>query len=155
MDVLEWIEKAKSFNSNSLLNKFTVRIITDEKIIDLQRQQWRAGKDSKGRIIGYYKKSTEEISNGRKIQGDPYDLFDTGDFWQRTYLIGVIRGDNIDFEFNSAGQNKKSLFQTIQFHGEITNPEEIFGLMEFYKSKFIELIEPKFIKELEKYYSNV
>lgn len=155
MDVLDWINKAKSFNSNKFLNGVSMIAIRDEDIIDLQRLQWNnTGTDYKGRVIGFYKKSTEEISGGRKIAGDRYNLKNTGDFWENTFLIAVIKGDDIEFLYNSSGINKDRLFETIQRHGEISNPDDIFGLSEIFKEKMIKYLESIFINQLEKYYSN-
>lgn len=155
MDVLDWIEKANNFNSNEFLNDFSMVIINDENIIDLQRLQWdNEGTDYKGRVIGFYKESTEEITGGRKKAGDPYDLKNTGDFWENTFLVAIIKGDDIEFLYDSSGMNKDKLFETIQFHGEISNPDDIFGLFEPFQEKMIEFLEPIFINQLEKYYSN-
>ena len=155
MDILEWIQAAKKFNIKEMLNSFSFYIIDDEKITDLQRQQWSEGRDSKGRIIGFYKKRTEEITNGKKIAGEPYNLLDSGDFWANAFIIVRINDKDLEFEFNSSGIHKDKLFQTIQFSGEISNPEDIFGLMEPSKEVFVKMIEPKFVEQLEKYYNNV
>lgn len=153
MDVLDWIKKANKFDSNKFLDGFGVEIIQDENVIDIQRQQWGDdGKDSKGSVIGFYKKKTEELSGGRKIAGTPWTLNNTGDFWSRTFLTAAINGKDLLFQFNSTGINKDKLFETIQFHGEITDPDTIFGLYDFYQKPFIKLIEPKFVEQLNNYY---
>lgn len=153
MDVLDWIEKAKNYDSDNFLSDFAMQIIEDEKAIDIQREQWSIdGADIHGHTIGFYKKLTEELTGGRKKAGEPYDLKDTGDFWQRTYLNAVIKGKDLEFEFNSNGINKSALFATIKKHGEIDNPDDIFGLFETYQIPFIGLIEPKFVQQLNNYY---
>lgn len=153
MDVLDWIEKAKNYDSDQFLSDFAMQIIEDEKAIDIQREQWAIeGADVHGHTIGFYKKLTEELTGGRKKAGEPYDLKDTGDFWQKTYLNAVIKGKDLEFEFNSNGINKSALFATIKKHGEIDNPDDIFGLFETYQIPFIGLIEPKFVQQLNNYY---
>lgn len=153
MDVLDWIEKAKNYDSDQFLSDFAMQIIEDEKAIDIQREQWAIdGADVHGRTIGFYKKLTEELTGGRKKAGEPYDLKDTGDFWQKTYLNAVIKGKDLEFEFNSSGINKSALFATIKKHGEIDNPDDVFGLYESYQIPFIGLIEPKFVQQLNNYY---
>ena len=154
MDVLDWISKAKTFSSNEFLNDFSYVVMDNENIVDLQRLQWNEGSDYKGRVIGFYKKSTEELSGGRKIAGEPYDLKNTGDFWEKTFIVAIIKGNDIEFLYDSSGIYKKKLFETIQEHGELINPEDIFGLFEPFKNKMIEFLEPIFINQLEKYYSN-
>lgn len=153
MDVLDWIEKAKNYDSDQFLSDFAMQIIEDEKAIDIQREQWAIdGADIHGHTIGFYKKLTEELTGGRKKAGEPYDLKDTGDFWQKTYLNAVIKGKDLEFEFNSSGINKSALFATIKKHGEIDNPDDVFGLFETYQIPFIGLIEPKFVQQLNNYY---
>lgn len=151
MDILDWIEKAKEFDSDKNLNGFALSIIEDPKAIDLQREQWKEGADYKGDIIGIYKKSTEELSFGRKKAGDPWNLNNTGDFWQNTFLNAVIKGKDLEFDFNSSGINKSELFATIKKHGEIKNPTDIFGL--YNHEPFIKLIEPKYVQQLKDYYN--
>ena len=154
MDVLDWIEKAKDYDTQKQLSEFAVSIIDDQNVIDVQRQQWENdGEDSNGEIIGIYKKSTEELSMGLKRAGDPWNLNNTGDFWQKTYLNAVIKGKDLEFEYDSNGINKKELFATIKKHGEIENPTDIFGLVETYQIPFIKLIKPKFINQLNEYYN--
>lgn len=152
MDILDWIERAKNYDPDQFLSDFAMQIIEDEKAIDLQRQQWGEGADYKGRIIGFYKPATEELSGGIKKAGTPWTLDNTGDFWEKTYLNAVIKGKDLEFEFNSSGINKSALFDTIKKHGEIDNPDDIFGLYETYQIPFIELIEPKFVQQLNNYY---
>lgn len=153
MDVLDWIEKAKSFSPENFLNNFALDIIQDEKSVDLQREQWdQEGKDFKGRIIGLYSSYTEEITGGAKKEGTPWTLRNTGDFWQNTYLNAVIKGDDLEFIYNSSGINKDELFKTIQIYGLISNPEDIFGLYDYYQNIFCKIIEPKFVNQLEKHY---
>lgn len=153
MDILEWIEKAEKFDSDKFLKDFALEIIEDEKVIDVQRQQWQNdGTDYKGRVIGFYKKSTEEMSGGLKKEGTPWTLQNTGDFWQNTFLNAVIKGKDLEFQYNSSGIHKEKLIVTIQKHGEISDPEDIFGLVKYFQEPFIELIEPKFVQQLEKYY---
>ena len=154
MDVLDWIEKAKEYDTQKQLGEFALSIIEDQNAVDIQREQWaKDGEDSKGRIIGIYKKSTEELSGGLKKAGRPWNLNNTGDFWQNTYLNAVIKGKDLEFEYDSNGINKKELFATIKKHGEISNPDDIFGLFETYQIPFIKLIEPKFINQLNEYYN--
>mgnify|MGYP006373653851 CR=1 FL=1 len=132
MDVLDWIEKAKDYDTQKQLSEFAVSIIEDQNAVDIQREPWaKDGEDSKAMIIG----------------------INTGDFWQKTYLNTVIKGKELEFEYDSNGINKKELFATIKKHGEISNPDDIFGLVETYQIPFIKLIQPKFINQLNEYYN--
>lgn len=154
MDVLEWIEKAESFNSVEFLNDFAFDIVEDKKSIESQKEQWKDGLSKKGQEIGFYKKSTEEITGGRKKYGELWNLKDTGDFYQKTYLGTNIqpRKKDILFGFNSNGDHKRRLFKTIREYGLIVDPDDIFGLHDPYMEEFIKLIKPKFVQQLNNHY---
>ena len=57
-------------------------------IIDLirQKQLKEKGEDKTGEIVGFYSYATELITNGRKQEGDPYTLEDTGEFYQSMFI---------------------------------------------------------------------
>lgn len=155
MDVLEWIEKAEKFKTQEFLNDFAYDVFEDENVLEVQKRQWEKGLSSKGDEIGFYKKSTEEITNGRKKYGELYDLKDTGDFWNKTYLSTQVqpRKKDVIFGFNSDGDKKRRLFKTIRDYGLITDPNDIFGLHKPHMQEFIEIIEPKFVQLLKEYYN--
>lgn len=154
MDILDWIEKAKNFKTREFLNDFAFDIYEDEKSVEYQKEQWKAGLSQKGEEIGYYKKSTEEITGGRKIYGELWDLKDSGDFYNKTYLSTLVqpRKKDVLFGYGSDGDNKRKLFKTIREYGLIVDPDDIFGLHDPYMEKFIKLIEPKFVQQLNNYY---
>lgn len=60
-----------------------IKLIQDEQLI-------KSGVDSEGRVIGYYSAFTEILSEGRKKQGDPYNLEDTGEFFMSMF-VQVLR----------------------------------------------------------------
>ena len=70
-------------------------------ILDLIRDdQLYEGVDANDSNIGYYSFWTEILSDGRKKQGEPYDLNDTGQFY-RSMFIKVLKNSiliNADFE---------------------------------------------------------
>lgn len=155
MDILDWIEKAKNFNSVEFLNDFAYDIIEDEESVKIQKDQWSQGLSVKGEEIGFYKKSTEEITNGRKKYGELYDLKDSGDLWNKTYLGTQVqpRKKDIIFGYGSDGENKRKLFKTIRLYGLITDPNDIFGLSNPFIEKLNKLIEPKYVQQLKDYYN--
>lgn len=57
--------------------------VTKDQILDWVKndQLKNRGVDGKGEVIGYYSYATELITKGRKRQGDPYTLEDTGAFY--------------------------------------------------------------------------
>ncbi len=71
---------------------------TKVKVLDwIREDQLRnKGVDSLGDKIGFYSYTTELITNGEKQEGDPYTLYDTGEFYRSMYL--VVLNDAIVFE---------------------------------------------------------
>lgn len=53
-------------------------------------QLYKNGVDSNDEIIGLYSKATEKLSNGRKVAGTPFTLYDTGAFY-RSMFVRVLR----------------------------------------------------------------
>lgn len=58
-------------------------------ILDLIRddQLMEKGVNEDGKIIGVYTRYTEELTNGRKKAGEPYNLFDTGYFYKSMVIL--------------------------------------------------------------------
>ena len=54
------------------------------------QEQLQSGEDGDGEIMGLYSYATEIISQGRKQQGDPYTLEDTGDFYKSIFLVAMV-----------------------------------------------------------------
>ena len=79
-------------------------------ILDLVRykQLNELGIDKHGDVIGYYSYATEIISQGRKQEGDPYTLDDTGEFY-KSMFISVFQDL---FEINADAQKgDENLFE--------------------------------------------
>jgi len=70
------------FSDQNLQNKIIVEYIQQDQLFE-------KGVDETGQIIGYYSAYTEMLTNGRKKEGEPYNLFDTGDFYRSmVFLLG-------------------------------------------------------------------
>jgi len=68
----------------------------ETKIIKRNRDQiFEDSSDIFGQPIGFYSFSTEVITKGAKKQGEPFDLFDTGDFLNSLFID--IRDGNVFF----------------------------------------------------------
>jgi len=65
-------------------------------ILDKVRTQLEHGKNSEGVIVGYYTWATEEITQGRKKQGDPYNFQDTGYFFESLYITYTPESMTVD-----------------------------------------------------------
>lgn len=70
-------------------------------ILDLIREsQLRSkGIDQNESIIGFYSRATEIISNGRKKQGTPFTLYDTGEFYRSMFIVVLKESITIDANY--------------------------------------------------------
>lgn len=69
-----------------------IKLIQDEQLI-------KSGVDSEGRVIGYYSAFTEKLSEGRKKQGEPYNLEDTGEFFMSMFVKVLADGIIINADY--------------------------------------------------------
>lgn len=69
-----------------------IKLIQDKQLIE-------SGVDSEGRVIGYYSYWTEIISEGRKQEGDPYNLEDTGEFFMSMFIKVLADGIIINADY--------------------------------------------------------
>jgi hypothetical protein len=117
-------------------------------ILDLNRDQlFREGKDANGNVIGYYTGFTEELNEGKtfsykgesrqKKEGDPYLLYDTGDFY-KSLEVQVY-----DEYFTVYGQDIKEDGALTQKYGN-----DILGITNENKGKLIEKILPFVIQTI-------
>lgn len=97
----ERVKKVKLLNDSvawleSITQELQVKAVREW----IQKDQLKTkGIDSKGEVIGFYSLATEFITNGRKKEGDPYDLDDSGDFY-RSMFVRVL-SDAVVFEADS------------------------------------------------------
>lgn len=90
------IAKAKSLNPDKISKAIFKFIKSIEKqILDKNREQlFEKSQDIHGQAIGFYSYATEQITKGRKKQGEPFDAKESGDFFSKMYMqevSGVIR----------------------------------------------------------------
>lgn len=57
------------------------------------------GIDENEKIIGFYSRATEIISNGRKKAGDPFTLYDTGQFYRSMFIVVLKDSILIDADY--------------------------------------------------------
>lgn len=115
---------------------------TKKDILDWIRieQLTNKGVDKNDEIIGYYSFATEKITKGRKRAGDPYDLFDSGDFYKSMYI--TVLQDSILIDANS------STFTEMQKQDWFRN--EILGLTDESMDKLKNKIKEKYIEYVRK-----
>jgi hypothetical protein len=91
--VYERLRKTKLlFDSVAWLSTFTPAFRT--MVLDWIRkdQLTEKGEDADGDIIGTYSMATELMSNGAKLEGDNFDLNDTGQFYKSMSATPVFDG---------------------------------------------------------------
>ena len=115
--------------------------VTKKQIIDWiqQDQLIDEGINKFGEIIGYYSYATELISNGKKKQGDPYNLFDTGAFF-RSFVV-IVGIDAIKIDAN-AQKGEDNLFKKFG--------NEIIGLTDENFKKLKDLVKKSYISYARK-----
>lgn len=90
------LEKAKQLSPEKVSKALFVFIRSIEKqILDKNREQlFEKSQDIHGDAIGFYSYATEQITNGRKKKGEPFDAKESGDFFSKMYIqevSGVVR----------------------------------------------------------------
>jgi len=115
--------------------------VTKKQIIDWiqQDQLIDEGINKFGKIIGCYSYATELISNGKKKQGDHYNLFDTGAFF-RSFVV-IVGIDAIKIDAN-AQKGEDNLFKKFG--------NKIIGLTDENFTKLKELVKKSYISYARK-----
>lgn len=125
----------KVFSDKEIQEYIITDLIQDDQLI-------KQGVDENDQIIGYYSRATELITNGRKKEGEKFNLKDTGAFYKSMNIeIGsdyfMIDADPI--KIDETGR-KTDLF--------IRYGEGIIGLTEQSTEKLIEKLHDKYRSEL-------
>ena len=100
---------------------------------------FKKSEDTQGDPIGFYSIATEEITEGRKKEGDPFDLKESGTFLDSLYA--KVQNDSILFD--TTDPKKKKVLRNLL-------SENIFGLQD---RDLNELIEQKLSPFMVIYYS--
>jgi hypothetical protein len=128
MNFFEFADNLDKFSVQKFMDDLASALDSDKEILKLQISQWDKGEDSEGKILGYYSKATEILSGGRKKQGDKFNLFDTGSFRDKTYLLGMEKSKDLIFDFDSSDSKTSELLAKIS--------PNIFGLQQKNKDEF-------------------
>lgn len=124
-----WI---RVFSDKNLQNKIIVEYIQQDQLFE-------RGVDETGQVIGTYSATTEMLTNGRKKEGDPYNLFDTGEFYKS--MVILLGKDFFEVDADPIKEND-NLFTKFG--------EGIIGLTEESKEKLrVELLE-RYDKEVRR-----
>lgn len=124
-----WI---RVFSDKNLQNKIIVEYIQQDQLFE-------RGVDETGQVIGTYSAYTEFLTNGIKKEGEPYNLFDTGEFYKS--MVILLGKDFFEVDADPIKEND-NLFTKFG--------EGIIGLTEESKEKLrVELLE-RYDKEVRR-----
>jgi hypothetical protein len=142
MNFFEFAENLKNYTTDKFTDDLATQLDNSKEILELQKAQWNKGEDSNGKVLGYYSQMTEILSGGKKKEGDRFNLLDTGDFRNQTYLLTMGKSNDLIFDFDSSGVNTPKLLQSIG--------PTIFGLQASNKEKFTQIAQDAAIELLNK-----
>ena len=80
------------------------------QFVEWVQSQLQAGQDGNGNPMGFYSRATEIITQGRKQEGDPYNLFDTGAFYNSMFVVAMADRLNFEADADKAGGNLYELY---------------------------------------------
>jgi hypothetical protein len=128
--------------SKPAVKKYIINLVQDQLKNSIDGNNQRI-EDTEGNY--YYSKLTEQITGGRKRHGDPYTLFDTGEFYNSIIVrVGKLEflmdGDPIKTDEDG---NKTNLFEK---YGN-----EIVGITEENQSKIAIKIKEEINQEIRNY----
>lgn len=146
----EILERATTINIDVVLSKVFKRRAVKTFIENLNKKQLKGSVDANNERLSYidaegnehigYSPSTAKSSRGKKKVGEPYNLFDTGEFYKSIKAIPELNG--VDLISNPIGYD---VYLYRKFGNDIVGltQENILLLQEF--------IKPIFQKEVRKY----
>ena len=113
---------------------------TQEMILQMIKidQLQKRGVDANENIIGRYSKVTEEISKGRKKQGEHYTLEDTGYFYKSMFIQVLMQ----EIQINADGEK-----DILSYEGSFIDSIDI---IEIYGSKILNLTDENLQKLIER-----
>lgn len=125
------------FDSVAWLDAHTSQVKEDVLNLIREAQLMAEGVDENNEIIGTYSYMTELISGGRKQEGDPYNLNDTGEFFRSMYI--KVLADSIIIDANYQKMEDKDWWSI-----------SILGLTQENLDKYAEMVKENYIKYARK-----
>jgi hypothetical protein len=114
--------------------------LKDFAIFLIQENQLQKGVNEDNKIIGLYSQATEFLSGGLKTAGTPYNLNDTGCFYESMFVKSFF--DYIEIIADGQKDNENILLKF---------SEKIIGLSENSKQALSLALKPYFIENVKKY----
>jgi len=125
------------FDSVAWLDAHTPQVKEDVLNLIREAQLMAEGVDENNEIIGTYSYMTEVISGGRKQEGDPYNLNDTGEFFRSMYI--KVLADSIIIDANYQKMEDKDWWSI-----------SILGLTQENLDKYAQMVKENYIKYARK-----
>ena len=99
-------KRAKALNHRKVSTDFFNFVRTIETVLadDNAQQLFLDSKDVFGKPIGFYSQGTENITNGRKKAGQPFNLKESGEFLKK--LFAKVKGETIIFDTSDSKKNE-------------------------------------------------
>ena len=124
-------------DSVAWLDAHTSQVKEDVLNLIREAQLMAEGVDENNEIIGTYSYMTELISGGRKQEGDPYNLNDTGEFFRSMYI--KVLADSIIIDANYAKMEDQDWWSI-----------DILGLTQENLQLYAEMVKENYIKYARK-----
>lgn len=144
------LKRATTINLDVIMLKVFDNEKVQDFIEDLNKEQLQQSIDSKGERLSYvdakgrtrtgYSPLTAKLSGGKKKIGQPFNLFDTGEFYKSIKLSPELNG--VEITANPIKEDD-NLFKKFG--------EDIIGLTEQSINLLQEFIKPIFIEEVRAY----
>lgn len=126
----------ETFTDQDIQNFIIKELIQDDQLM-------KRGVDDRDKIIGYYSRATEIITGGRKKEGTPYNLFDTGEFYRSMEIEVASDYFMVDADPVKVDEKGKKTNLFIRYG------EGIIGLTEQNTDKLVEKIREKYLEKIE------
>ena len=115
-----------------------IRTLENELALYNRSQLFVDSFDVHGKPIGFYSKATEEITEGRKKEGQPFNLFETGKFLPS--IFAKLQKDSVFF-----GAKDPKLFDVL----ENLLSKDIFGLT---SENLVKVIDERMLPFFQQYF---
>lgn len=162
MDLYKFLN---NFNSSDIaldIKKliYDILIENEKEILEMNQEQLYKNKDAKGRLIGFYKESTEEYwedergsSSITKYAGDGWNLFWSGKLFEKMNTdIYFNNQNNVIIDIFSDEERTDEILMTAEEFGK-TNDPVLFGLNKINSQELKRIIERDLtIKLINKYF---
>lgn len=130
-DKVAWLE-----SMDPATRRFIIQMIQKDQLTD-------KGVDEDGDILGLYSRATEILSGGKKPEGDPYNLNDSGEFYRSMAVL--VNPDSILIDGDTDKMESEDWWKMNNI-----SAEKVLGLTDANMTKLAERLEEKYIEYARK-----